>query len=208
MQLKLGKDLSLYLLLEGQGEVANKSAKAFLALTMGFPNIAEHAEILWRLELDGDDLTHRLQNQVAQSFMTPLDKEDLRQLSQTLDDITDSIEAVAARIKIYRLQEPRVDLQPLAALMVAVTTVVHDAVKELRTGFHSESLQRKLKEIHDLENDSDNLYRQALESLFFGESIAPIEVMKWKEIYDRIEITMDYCEDVAKIIGTFIVKYS
>jgi predicted phosphate transport protein (TIGR00153 family) len=206
--MRFGKDYSLYLLLEGQAEVANKAAKAFLAATLGFPNIASHAEILAKLELEGDDLTHRLQNQVAQSFMTPLDKEDLRELSQTLDDITDSIEAVVARIKIYRLQEPRVDLQPLASLMVAETSVVWDAVKELRTGFHSETLHRKLLEIHELENDSDNLYRQALDALFFGEAILPIEVMKWKEIYDRIEITMDYCEDIAKIIGTLQVKYS
>jgi predicted phosphate transport protein (TIGR00153 family) len=207
LQLKVGKDISFYLLLEGQGEVANKAAKAFLTACSAFPDINTHAAILAQLELDGDDLTHRLQNQVAHSFITPLDKEDLRDLSQVLDDITDSIEAVTARIKIYHLPEPRFDLKPLASMMVSATNVVFEAVKELRTGFHSESLQRKLLEIHELENDSDNLYRQALESLF-SDGTEPLEVIKWKEIYDRIEIAMDYCEDIAKVIGTFTAKYS
>jgi predicted phosphate transport protein (TIGR00153 family) len=208
MQLKVGKDNSFYLLLENQADVAHKSAKAFKQACSDFENIARHTEILAQLELDGDDFTHRLQNQVASSFITPLDKEDLRELSQTLDDITDSIEAIVARVKIYRLSEARKDLLPMGELMVRVTEVVHSAVHELKTGFHSESLQQKLKQIHQLENESDALYRDALETLFFVNGIAPLEVIKWKEIYDRIEIAMDYCEDIAKIIGTFTAKYS
>jgi len=208
LQLKIGKDNSFYLLLEAQADVAYRSAQAFRQTTVGFSNIAEHAQAIYDLEHEGDELTHRLQNHVASTFITPLDKEDLRALSQTLDDITDAIEAVVARIKLYRLEQPRRDLVPFADLLAAITEEVAASVKEMKTGFHSESLQEKLTNIHTIENESDQLYRKALEDLFFEPGIEPLTVMKWKEIYDRIEITMDYCEDIAKILGTIIVKYA
>jgi uncharacterized protein Yka (UPF0111/DUF47 family) len=141
--------------------------------------------------------------------MTPLDKEDLRDLSQALDDITDFVEAAAARTQLYRLSNPRPDLEPLAKLLVEAAEVVVTAVKELGNGFNkSTTLKGTLREIHSIENDSDIAFRTALASLFEQPNPDVLMVIKWKEIYDRIETAVDKCEDIAKIIGTIVVKYA
>ncbi len=207
MQLKIGRDISAYLLLEKQADVALRAARSFREMVVDLEHAAAHIEKLAKIEHEGDEITHRLQNDIASHFITPLDKEDLRELSQALDDITDSIEAVASRMGIYRIGRVREDLLPLADLIVLSAEEVLSAVSELKTGFHSESLRRKLENIHTYENQSDDRFRQALSLLFAGD-VEPLEVMKWKEIYDRVEVTMDICEEVAKIIGTIAVKYA
>jgi predicted phosphate transport protein (TIGR00153 family) len=207
LQIKIGKDNSFYLILEAQAEVAHRSALAFREATIDLGRVEEHAKNLAQLEAEGDELTHRLQDHVALSFITPIDKEDLRALSQTLDDITDAVEAATARFSIYRLNQPRRDLVPFADLMIQATAQVMASVGELKTGFGSESLQNKLTSIHTIEGESDILYRRALQLLFFEPNADPLNVIKWKEVYDRIEIAMDSCEDIAKILGTIVVKY-
>src|SRR5438045_8258108 len=98
------------------------------------------------IEHEGDRLTHELQNKVTATFITPIDKEDLRDLSQALDDVIDLIEAAAVRADLYKLSEPRPDLAPLAALLVRATEVTADAVGELQLGFNRASLKEKLKD--------------------------------------------------------------
>ncbi|HWD41930.1 MAG TPA: DUF47 family protein [Fimbriimonas sp.] len=208
MQLKIGKDYSFYSLLEGQADVAKRAAQSFREAAIDFSRVEEFATKIQQLEHEGDELTHRLQNHVSSSFITPIDKEDLRELSQTLDDITDAIEAVVARAKLYRINSTRPDVIPLADLIVKITEKVWQAVGMLRSGFHSANLTSALTDIHTLENDSDALYRSALADLFFEPGVEPLTVIKWKEIYDRMEIAIDSCEDIAKIIGTISVKYA
>lgn len=160
------------------------------------------------IEHEGDRLTHELQNKVAITFITPIDKEDLRDLSQALDDVTDLIEAAAARAQLYKLAAPRPDLATLAELLVKATEVTADAVAELQLGFNRESIKEKLKEIHTLENASDRAFRTSLGFLFEESGSDALYVIKWKEMYDRIETAVDKCEDIAKIVGTMLVKYS
>ncbi len=209
MQLKIGKDLSFYKLLQSQAEVALRSAREFDALVKDFSQRETHRIKLEDLEHEGDDLTHELQNKVTVTFITPIDKEDLRSLSQTLDDITDAIEAVASRVSLYRLEAPRPELPDLADSLVRATEVVHRAVAELQNGFHrSSSLRDMLTEIHTIENESDKIFRTALGHLFDEPNADPLSVMKWKEVFDRIEAAVDKCEDIAAIIGTVMVKYA
>lgn len=209
MLLRSKKEIGLFHLLEKQAEVAVKSAEVFIELSRDFKRMAELTEALDRLESEGDVATHELQNSIAATFITPLDKEDLRELSQALDDITDLIEAAAARAMLYGLKEPRHDLENLANLLVRITHLTRDAVKEMRFGFRrTHSLHETLKQIHTVENESDRAFRQALKSLFDEPGIDPLTVIKWKELYDRIETATDKCEQVAAIIGTIIVKYA
>ncbi len=178
-------------------------------LTADMVNVKAHARAMIDLEHEGDNLTHDLQNRVASTFITPLDKEDLRDLSQTLDDITDCIEAVAARAELYHITVARPDLPPMAATLVKTTEVVVQAVSMLRNGFSkAEPLKELLKEIHTLENESDRSFRKALQLLFEEPGADTLMIIKWKEIYDRVETAVDKCEDIAKIIGTVMVKYA
>lgn len=207
--LKQRKDTSIYDLLEAQANVATQSAHAFLAMANDFGNLPKYAEQLDELEGKGDRLTHELQNKIATVFITPLDKEDLRELSQALDDVTDLIEAAAARAELYSLTQRRDDLLPLVELLLKLAELTESAVKELRNGFtKSKTLRNTLTEIHTVENQSDRAFRKALKNLFHEPGIDALTVIKWKEMFDRIEHASDKCEDIAAIIGTIIDKYS
>lgn len=209
MKLTSRKETVVYDLLEKQAEVATRSAEAFLAMARDFGNLAHHAEILDKMEDEGDHLTHELQNRIATMFITPLDKEDLRELSQALDDVTDLIEAAAARAELYSLKGPREDLFPCIDLLCQLTHLTESAVKELRNGFaKSKTLRDTLREIHTVENHSDRAFRHALKALFDEPNIEALEVIKWKEMFDRIETASDKCEHIAAIIGTIIDKYA
>lgn len=209
MRLKNRKDTALYDLLESQANVATRSAEAFMAMVQDFEDLKRHAEILDKLESEGDHFTHDLQNRIATMFITPLDKEDLRELSQALDDVTDLVEAAAARAELYSLKGPREDLKPLVELLVQLTHLTESAVKELRNGFStSVTLRKTLMEIHTVENLSDRAFRKALRNLFDEPGIEALTVIKWKEMFDRIEHASDKCEHIAAIIGTIIDKYA
>jgi predicted phosphate transport protein (TIGR00153 family) len=204
---KLSKDVGFYRLLESQARVAVRAAQEFHSLSLDFSNLAERAAVMEEIEHEGDRLTHELQNKVTATFITPIDKEDLRDLSQALDDVIDMIEAAAIRALLYKLTEPRPDLADLTELLVKATEVTAEVIAELQLGFNRESIKEKVKEIHTLENASDQTFRASLSALFEEPNVDPLYVIKWKEIYDRIETAVDKCEDIAKVIGTMLVKY-
>lgn len=208
--LKLGHDVEFYRLLEAQAEVAQRAAKAFLAFSQNFTGLEAQAEGLKALEHEGDEMTRRLQAKILSTFMTPLDKEDLRALSNALDDVTDSIEAAAARAALYRLEStPRGDLVAMAEILVKMCDLNAHAVGELKTSIHrSETFAQKVDEIHRLENEGDGLHRKALVDLFDTESAHPLIVMKWKEVYDITEDAFDVAEHVAKVLGDILIKYA
>ncbi len=205
---KLGRDVSAFLVLEKQAELAHEAATCFSSLIDDLGNVASYTKHLARIEHDADQLTHKLQDDVASHFITPLDKEDMRYLSQVLDDITDSIEALGARMEIYRVDVIRDDLKPMADLLVKSAESVVSAVSDMKTGFSRKTLDPKLELIHALENQSDQLFREAQGRLFSDKSVDAIHVLVWKEIYDRVEISIDICENVAKVLGTISVKYA
>lgn len=204
----LGKDLTFYTLLEQQAEAAHRAALAFAELCRDFQNLAARARALKDIEHEADALTHQLANKTDSTFVTPLDKEDLQALSSRLDDITDAIEAASGRIALFQLPAPRPDLAPLVAELVEITRRTHEAVSGLRDMRGRSDLHDTLIAIHALENKSDDLFRQALADLFNAPDADPLQVLKWKEVYDRIEMAVDRCEDVASIVESVVVKYA
>jgi predicted phosphate transport protein (TIGR00153 family) len=207
--LRSTKDRLFFELLERQAEVAVRAAEGYLSMVRDLANRASHAQSMADIEHDGDNLTHELQNRIAATFITPLDQEDLSELSHALDDVTDYIEAVASRMDLYRIEQPRPDLEPMAELLVSITKLTTDAVREMGENLnHSKTLKGTLTEMHTVENESDRLFRSALRKLFDEPGIDPLMVIKWKEVYDRVEAAVDRCEDVAKIIDNISVKYA
>lgn len=209
MQLKSKKDTAIYHLLESQANLATRTAEKFLEMANDFGRIDHYAKVLEDLEHEGDLLTHELQNKIASTFITPLDKEDLKELSQALDDVADYVEAAAARAQLYKLSAVRVELVSLSELLVQVTKLTEKAVGSLRNGFgKATELKQTLTDIHTVENESDKIFRTALSNLFDEPGIDALTVIKWKEMFDRIETAVDKCEEIAAIIGTILVKYA
>ena len=154
------------------------------------------------LEHKGDNLTHALMTHLNQSFVTPFDREDIYELASKIDDVLDLTDAAASRLVTYRVHTIRPGVADLARTLHEATGMVVSAVREL------EKQDRVLEfcvEINRLENDGDRLCRTLLAQLFDEEKDA-IQIIKWKEIIEAIEIATDKCEDVANVLETVTLK--
>jgi len=201
------KDTTFFEILEGQASMAHQTALALQQMVRDFPNREEHARRIDEMESQADTLAHQLANKVDSTFVTPLDKEDLHEFAHQLDDITDFIDSCAARIILYQIPCPRNDLEPLIHLLVEITASTKEAVSCLRKLKARDHIHGILIRIHELENQADRGFRSALSDLFNAPDINPIDVMKWKEVYDRIELAVDQCEDVANLVESTVIKY-
>ncbi|CAN5665518.1 DUF47 family protein [soil metagenome] len=207
--LKLGHDVEFFKLLETQAEIAQRAAKHFLEISRDFSDLEAKAAALNEIEHEGDEATRKLQNKILSTFITPLDKEDLSELSQALDDVTDAIESAAARASLYRLRVPRPDLEGMADILVRETDAAATAVRRVQKNMSdSAAFRENLETVHKLENEGDSAYRKALVLLFDEPNADPLTVFKWKEVYDHVEVAFDKVEFIAKVLGKFLIKYA
>ncbi len=197
-----------YDLLEKQANAAVSAAKEFHKLANDFANLVQYAVRIKEIESEADHITHELANKIDATFVTPLDKEDLRALSTELDDVTDYIEACTGRMALYQLTKARPDLAALVVMLVQITEAMLEAVKSLRSMPSRDKMRDIFIRIHQIENEHDAAFRKALAGLLNVPDADPIQVIKWKEVYDRIEKSVDKCEDVANIIESVTVKYA
>lgn len=178
---------------------------AVLVEAMGSPEAArESAAKLERLEHDGDTLTHEMLILLDKSFITPIDREDIHELTQALDDCLDTIEAVTERMQLYDLLTPTEPVRQLATIIRQQAIQIHVMIPMI-PGFKYEKVIPYCKEINRLENLADKIARDALGELFRGND--PMMVMKWKDIYDYMETATDKCEDVAGIVERIVLKH-
>jgi predicted phosphate transport protein (TIGR00153 family) len=203
-----GRDQTFFTLLEQQGDVALLASKELHALTQDYSQLQSHVVRMDEIEHNGDDLIHQLGQKVDTSFVTPLDKEDLHAISTALDDITDSIEETVGTLAMYRLPALRPDVAPLTTLLIQTMEATREIVGCLRNISGREALQPLVIRINQLENEGDDLYRKAVSDLFHAPDRDPFQFIAWKEIYDRIENSIDKCEYVANTIEGMVVKYA
>jgi predicted phosphate transport protein (TIGR00153 family) len=173
-----------------------------------FDRLEERQARIKDLEHECDEITHTLATEMHATFVTPLDKEDIAAIASGLDDIADYADAASVRISLYQIPESSVESRDLAELLVQTTEVLRDAVACLRSNKNRDQVIRACREIHRLENESDAVYRRALGKLFNTPGIDPILVLKWKEIYERIEMAVDQCEDVSNVLEAIQLKYA
>jgi predicted phosphate transport protein (TIGR00153 family) len=156
------------------------------------------------VEHEGDTITHNIARKLNQTFITPIDREDIYSLTSALDDVLDLIEAIADRMLLYRVPGPTPQAKRLAE-------IIHDSTAEIVKGVSvlgkSNDVLKMCVEINRLENEADRITRDAIADLF-QEGKDPIQVIKWKEIYENLEDTTDLCEDVANILESIVLKYT
>jgi uncharacterized protein Yka (UPF0111/DUF47 family) len=203
-----GRDTTFFDLLDQQAQATVQASEAMLALVRDFGRLHSHVEAIEAIEHMADSLTHQLANKIDSAFVTPLDNEDLRSLSWVLDDVIDFIKVGAKRIRLYRLEAARPDLETLVLVLVDATHGIQSAVATLRTMEQRKKSHPLFIRIHELENRGDDIYGQALADLFNAEGADPILVLKWKEVYDLIENAIDRCEQVASVVESVVMKYA
>jgi predicted phosphate transport protein (TIGR00153 family) len=155
------------------------------------------------LEHAGDVLTHDLIRKINTTFVTPFDREDVYALASRLDDVLDLIEAAADRLVLYRIKEPTSGARAFADVIVKTADSVKTAVECLRTS--SKGYHQHCVEVNRLENEADRLLKELIAALF-ADVTDPIEVIKWKEIYETLEEVTDRCEDVVNVIEGIMLK--
>ena len=155
------------------------------------------------VEHKGDQQTHDIIKKLNKSFITPLDREDIYALSAALDDILDLIDASAQRIVMYNVEKPTPEAKELAFLILKSCQIIDKGVSLL--GGKLEHISECCVEVNALENEADRVCREAVSRLF-DEEKDPIQLIKWKEIYETLERATDKCEDAANILESVVVK--
>jgi uncharacterized protein len=197
------KEVRFYDYFEQQSKHILKAAALLQELVHHYADARAKVHAIKEIEHQGDAVTHEIVRKLNTTFVTPLDREDIHDLATRLDDVLDYIEAAAERLVVYRIKEPTSACRAMADVIVKTTEATDRAIHCLRgmdAGFHEHAV-----EVNRLENSADNLLRDSLAALF-DEQADPIEVIKWKEIYETMEIVTDRCEDVANVIEGIILK--
>ena len=182
-----------------------KAAGLLHDLITKYVNIDEKIRSIEEVEHECDVLVHKILKQLNRSFITPIDREDIFLIAKELDNITDFIDSTAHRFKMFNVGSITQDAISLSNLIIKTTNELKDTMVELKNMKKSPHLKDKIIEINRLENEGDIIYRNAIAKLFVMQNDA-IEVIKWKEIYEHLENTIDACEDVANIVEGVAMK--
>jgi uncharacterized protein len=201
-QLLRGSDREFFDLFERAGANAVRAATLLDELLAGYPESQLLARDILVCEQDGDRLTHELIRRINQSFVTPIDRQDILRLSSALDDIVDFIEEVADYLGLYRVEAPMAQAQALANVLVDATRELDWAIPLVR---EFKSISKHTVEVHRLENEGDRIVRGAIASLFEG-GIDPMVVIRWKDIFEMLENAIDATERAAFVLEGIVIK--
>jgi uncharacterized protein len=167
------------------------------------PPDTSKVELIRDAEHRCDALTHDTIQRLHRTFVTPFDREDLYALAAALDNVMDAIDHAAVLVRLYRITKVRPGARELTHTVSGSTARLHDALEALEK---RKPVQPHAVEINRLENEADRAYQEALQALFDTET-DPILIIKWKEVFDMLELITDACEDVANVIEGVVVKH-
>ena len=184
-----------------------EGAREMQRLVQGGQNVRALAARIKEIEHETDVITHACVERLHTTFITPFDRDDIHRLITRMDDVMDYIESAAVAVMLYELVEMTAPARELADVLVRSTEAVAIAVRGLRTVKQSEGILKACIEVNRLENEGDEILRNALASLF-REARDPLLVLKWKEVYEALENATDRCEDVANIIEGVVLEHA
>ncbi len=155
------------------------------------------------VEHKGDQQTHEIIKKLNKSFITPFDREDIYALSSALDDVLDLIDASAQRFVMYNVEKPTPTSQEMAFIILKSCQTVEKAISML--GGNLDQIKQYCVDVNSLENEADRVCRVEISRLFHEEK-DPIQLIKWKEIYETLERACDKCEDAVNILESVVLK--
>jgi predicted phosphate transport protein (TIGR00153 family) len=163
------------------------------------------AIVLKGIEHDGDGITRQIFEALNSTFITPLDREDIRSIAMDIDDILDYLEGVAQYLVLFELSESPTVLRQFAEILVAMTEAIDHATGLVWDLSNTKKIGDAIVRISELENQADLLYNGVIADLFKG-TRPPLEILKWKEVYQGLEDACDECKDYTHILGNVVVK--
>jgi predicted phosphate transport protein (TIGR00153 family) len=196
------KERHFFDLFEEAGGNIVRAADLFEQMLDTWPDQRELQREIIVCEQEGDRITHDIIQRINQTFVTPIDREDIYALASALDDIVDFIEESADYLTLYRIEAPMEQAQQMARILHQSSRAVAQAIPRLRT---FRDIHHYTVEINRLENDGDRVVREGIASLF-ERGIDPMMVIRWKDIFDRLEDAIDATEKVANILEGIVIK--
>jgi len=158
------------------------------------------------IEHQGDDNTRLIFEALNKTFITPLDREDIRSLAKDLDDILDYLEMVGQNLVLFELSDSPEALTQFADILVKMVAQLDKLTGMIWDLSHEKEIQAGIVHISDLENQADTLYNTVIADLFKRDQGQAVWIMKWKEIYDGLENACDECKDYTHIVGNVVIK--
>jgi predicted phosphate transport protein (TIGR00153 family) len=198
------KDRVFFGLFEESAANVLRAAELLDEMLRSFPEQHGLARAILLCEQEGDRITYDIIQRLNATFVTPIDREDILELASGLDDIVDLTEEVADYLGLYRIEAPMEQAQRLAHILMEACHRINEAVPRMR-GFRD--VTHYTNEIHRLESDGDRVTREAVASLF-DTGIDPMVVIRWKDIFERLEEAIDATEHIANVIANIVVKNS
>jgi predicted phosphate transport protein (TIGR00153 family) len=198
------RDRAYFELFEEAGQNLLHASDLLDRMLRNFPDSKLLARDILICEQEGDRITHDIIDRLNHTFVTPIDREDILALASALDDIVDYTEEVADYLGLYKIEAPMDQAIKLAHVLLAASRQVAEAIPRLR-GFSD--ISRYTVEINRLENEGDRITREAVASLF-DNGIDPMVVIRWKDLFERLEAAIDATERVANILEGIVIKNS
>jgi predicted phosphate transport protein (TIGR00153 family) len=168
-----------------------------------YPNSSVSQQDVKAIETAGDEITRDLITLLNTQYVTPFDREDIYELATRLDDVVDYIEEVSDLLGLYGIELPTKHAVQQTGLIVAAAEQLSIACANLKSFV---GVQEALIELKRLEDEGDRILRDGLASLFRDDRIDPLMVIRWKDVYDRLEGALDSCETAANTIANIVVK--
>ena len=201
-QLFASKEREFFDLFEEAASNSVRAAELLVTILDEWPDYSTAMRDMVICEQEGDRITHDIIQRLNHTFVTPFDREDIIGLASALDDIVDFIEEVADFLGLYRIEAPMEQAERLAAVLRDATRQISEAMPRLRT---LKDIHHYTVEVNRLENEGDRIYREAVASLF-DHGIDPMLVIRWKDIFERLEEAIDATERAVNTLEGIIIK--
>jgi predicted phosphate transport protein (TIGR00153 family) len=198
------RDRVYFELFEEAAQNTLRAADLLDQMLSDYPDSRRLASEILDCEHEGDRITHDIIDRLNHTFVTPIDREDILALASGLDDVVDYTEEVADYLGLYKIEAPMDQAIRLARVLKEASAQIAEAIPRLR---NFQTISHYTVEINRLENEGDRITREAVASLFDG-GIDPMVVIRWKDIFERLEAAIDATETVANIMEGVVIKNS
>lgn len=200
------KEDKFFLILVKSANIVKESAQLLRANLDSLKDKEDNVVKIENLEGEADELLRSVTKELDEAFITPIDREDIYQIIKFMDNILDLISSTMHRFIMFHINESTEECKQLCDMLVKITTNLVDVMEELKVnGCRSKNIGSKINSVAKIENNADVLFRKTVAVLFEKESEV-LNIIKWKEIYQIIENTIDGCKEIANIVEGVVIK--
>ncbi|WP_125154630.1 DUF47 domain-containing protein [Clostridium rectalis] len=203
---KAAKEDEFFTLFEEIAQTAFKAAGMLEEFLGDLRDSEKKLQKLKEVEHEGDNLQHKIIEQLNKTFLTPFDREDIYMIAKDMDDIIDYIESTASRFVMLDVNYSTEEARLLGNMIFKACEELIDLMKEFKHMKNNNNIAKGIIEINRIEEEGDKVSRNAIRNIFISKDMEVLEIIKWREIYQFLEDTLDACEDVANVIEGVVMK--